>query len=95
MTYNYTQKQMIHKFQIGAGTALPGILAAKCGARVTLSDSSTLPDCLQRCQASADTNKVSDVQVLGITWGIITSQLAELPPQDIILASDCFYDSKG
>ncbi|XP_048223304.1 probable methyltransferase-like protein 23 isoform X2 [Perognathus longimembris pacificus] len=33
--------------EIGAGVSLPGILAAKCGAEVILSDSSELPHCLE------------------------------------------------
>ncbi|XP_005100169.1 methyltransferase-like protein 23 [Aplysia californica] len=80
--------------EIGAGTGLPGIVAAKCGARVTLSDSVALPQCRDRCRSSAEANGLSDVSVMGITWGFISPDLMDLPSLDLILASDCFYDTK-
>ena len=36
--------------ELGAGTALPGLLLAKLGCTVTLSDSVTLPHCVKNCQ---------------------------------------------
>ncbi|XP_062508309.1 histone-arginine methyltransferase METTL23-like isoform X2 [Corticium candelabrum] len=81
--------------ELGAGTALPGIVAAKCRARVILSDQDDPPETLGNCQKSCEMNGVSNqVQVVGITWGIISPYLLNLPPVDFILASDCFYDSK-
>jgi len=83
--------------EIGAGTALPGVVAAKCGASsVILSDCSTLTECQQRCLASVSANNLSAdvVPVVGITWGVVSTQLLELPKLDLVLASDCFYDSK-
>lgn len=36
------------------------------------------------------------VEVIGLTWGVFSPFLInKSPPYDIILASDCFYDSKG
>ncbi|XP_007632268.1 methyltransferase-like protein 23 isoform X2 [Cricetulus griseus] len=78
--------------QIGAGVSLPGILAAKCGAKVILSDNSELPHCLDICRQSCQLNHLSQVQVVGLTWGHITKDLLSLPPQDIILASDVFFE---
>ncbi|CAL1542226.1 unnamed protein product [Lymnaea stagnalis] len=80
--------------EIGAGTALPGIVAAKCGAKVILSDSTNYPLCLDICHKSAELNDVTEISVVGITWGQVTSVLVNLPKLDIVLASDCFYDSK-
>ncbi|XP_059163950.1 histone-arginine methyltransferase METTL23-like isoform X1 [Physella acuta] len=80
--------------EIGAGTALPGIVAAKCGANVILSDSNSYPQCLDICRESAQLNDVPNVAVVGITWGEVTSVLTDLPNIDVILSSDCFYDSK-
>ncbi|XP_041491848.1 methyltransferase-like protein 23 isoform X2 [Microtus oregoni] len=77
---------------IGAGVSLPGILAAKCGAEVILSDSSELPHCLEICRQSCQLNDLSYIQVVGLTWGHITKDLLSLPPQDIILASDVFFE---
>ncbi|RXG61757.1 Methyltransferase-like protein 23 [Armadillidium vulgare] len=79
--------------EIGAGTALPGIVAAKCGANVILSDSGQLPKCLRNCQASSEANGLGDtIPVIGLTWGLFTPELLNLEPIDIILGSDCFYD---
>lgn len=34
-------------------------------------------------------------RIMALSWGIFSPELLTLPPQDVILASDCFYDSKG
>jgi predicted nicotinamide N-methyase len=82
--------------ELGAGTALPGIVAAKCGARVTLSDKEDPPEPLKNCSKSCQMNGVSDqVQVVGICWGSISPIVVSLPMADYILSSDCLYDSKG
>ncbi|XP_077020057.1 histone-arginine methyltransferase METTL23 isoform X1 [Tamandua tetradactyla] len=78
--------------EIGAGVSLPGILAAKCGAKVTLSDSSELPHCLQICRQSCEMNNLPHVDIVGLTWGHVAPDLLSLPPQDIILASDVFFE---
>jgi len=73
---------------------LPGILAALCGAQVTLSDSSKLPHCLDQARKSAEANGVQDrVRVIGITWGFFLSDLIRLKGEvDLIIGSDVFYD---
>ncbi|XP_078230862.1 histone-arginine methyltransferase METTL23 isoform X2 [Callithrix jacchus] len=78
--------------EIGAGVSLPGILAAKCGAEVILSDSSELPHCLEVCRQSCHMNNLPQLQVVGLTWGHVSWDLLALPPQDIILASDVFFE---
>ncbi|XP_006145793.1 methyltransferase-like protein 23 isoform X1 [Tupaia chinensis] len=78
--------------EIGAGVSLPGILAAKCGAKVILSDSPELPHCLEICRQSCQMNHLPEVPVVGLTWGHISKDLLALPPQDIILASDVFFE---
>uniref|UniRef100_H0V2P4 Major facilitator superfamily domain containing 11 n=1 Tax=Cavia porcellus TaxID=10141 RepID=H0V2P4_CAVPO len=80
---------------IGAGVSLPGILAAKCGAEVILSDSSELPHCLEICRQSCWMNNLPQVDVIGLTWGHISQDLLAVPPQDIILASDVFFEPEG
>ncbi|XP_061233012.1 histone-arginine methyltransferase METTL23 isoform X2 [Neopsephotus bourkii] len=80
--------------EVGAGVSLPGVLAAKCGAEVTLSDSEELPQCLQSCRRSCLLNGLSQVPVLGLTWGRVSPELLSLPPVDIILGSDIFFDPK-
>ncbi|KAF2356385.1 Lysine methyltransferase, partial [Trinorchestia longiramus] len=77
--------------ELGAGTSLPGVVAAKCGASVILSDASHLPSCLRIAQLACTTNGL-DVPVVGLTWGLFTPPLLSLPPLDYVIASDCFYD---
>lgn len=58
--------------EIGAGTSLPGLLAAKLGAHVTLSDSALLPKSLQHIDRICNLNKLkpgTDILVTGLTWG--------------------------
>ncbi|XP_015511396.1 histone-arginine methyltransferase METTL23 isoform X2 [Neodiprion pinetum] len=79
--------------ELGSGTALPGIVASKCGALVTLSDSASLPKSLQHIKRSCELNGVlSQVKVVGVTWGLFLSGLFSIGPLDLILGSDCFYE---
>ncbi|XP_050775387.1 histone-arginine methyltransferase METTL23 isoform X1 [Gopherus flavomarginatus] len=78
--------------EIGAGMSLPGIVAAKCGARVILSDTEELPQCLKNCERSCRINNLLGVHIIGLTWGQISPNLLSLPQVDIILASDVFFE---
>lgn len=79
--------------EIGSGTALPGIVAAKCGAKVTLSESALLPKSLAHTQRSCQFNNLlNEVKIVGLTWGLLLNNLEQIQPVDIILGSDCFYD---
>ncbi|MFT7797706.1 methyltransferase-like protein 23 isoform X1 [Arapaima gigas] len=80
--------------ELGAGVSLPGILAAKCGADVILSDSAELPHCLANCRRSCEANELHRVPVVGITWGQVSPELLHLPALDLILGSDVFYEPK-
>ena len=75
--------------------SLPGVVAAKCGARVILSDSARLPLCLENCRRSCAANGLDGVPVMGLTWGEISPALVFLPALDIILGSDVFYEPEG
>uniref|UniRef100_T1J6Y2 Methyltransferase-like protein 23 n=1 Tax=Strigamia maritima TaxID=126957 RepID=T1J6Y2_STRMM len=81
-------------YKISAGTALPGVVAAFCGANVTLSDTTTQPNSLKICQKSCEVNDLIDVNIIGINWGIINNRTHALTDLDFILGSDCFYDPK-
>jgi len=70
-------------------------VAAKLGAKVTLSDSEDLPLCLEQAKQSCAANDIDNMEVIGITWGIYNPTILNLSPVDIILGSDCFYDTKG
>uniref|UniRef100_A0A8C4XV52 Histone-arginine methyltransferase METTL23 n=2 Tax=Falco TaxID=8952 RepID=A0A8C4XV52_FALTI len=80
--------------EVGAGVSLPGVVAAKCGAEVILSDNEELPCCLQSCRRSCLMNDLPHVPVIGLTWGRLSPQLLSLAPVDIILGSDVFFDPK-
>lgn len=85
------QKQVI---EIGAGTSLPGIVASLCGGKVTLTDREEYSECLRNCHHSCHVNGQDSIKVVGITWGQFSPNLFRLPVADIILGSDCFYDTK-
>lgn len=80
--------------ELGSGTALPGILAAKCGAFVTLSESALLPRSVDNLKRTCELNELNpgEVAVIGLTWGLFTGSVLRLKPLDLIIASDCFYD---
>lgn len=81
--------------QLGAGVSLPGVVAARCGAKVLLSDRAEAPSCLENCRRSCRANGVQDVVVLGLTWGDLSPDVLLLPKLDLILGSDVFYDPEG
>ena len=92
--------------QLGAGTAVPGLVAAKCGAHVTLSDREDTPRLLDNLRKSCDLNGLAvkeegstssnkAVRIMALSWGVFSPDFIKLEPQDVILASDCFYDTKG
>ncbi|XP_026211362.1 methyltransferase-like protein 23 isoform X3 [Anabas testudineus] len=93
--YLWTQREELRGktvLELGAGVSLPGVVAAKCGAKVILSDSTKTPLCLENCRRSCEANSLHDVVVMGIIWGEISPDLVLLPKLDIILGSDVFYE---
>uniref|UniRef100_A0A0K8V9G7 Methyltransferase-like protein 23 n=1 Tax=Bactrocera latifrons TaxID=174628 RepID=A0A0K8V9G7_BACLA len=81
--------------ELGAGTSLPGILAAKCGARVILSDSCILPKSLAHIRKSCLANNLvpgQDIEVIGLSWGLLLNSVFNIGPLDLIIGADCFYD---
>nr|CAD7201890.1 unnamed protein product [Timema douglasi]CAD7410446.1 unnamed protein product [Timema poppensis] len=83
-----------HIVELGCGTSLPGIVAAKCGAAVTLTDSASLPKSLQHAKRCCEVNNLTpnQVRVLGLTWGLFLGNIFSLGPVDLLLGSDCFYE---
>ncbi|XP_073699216.1 histone-arginine methyltransferase METTL23 isoform X1 [Garra rufa] len=88
------RSELQHKtvLELGAGVSLPGVVAAKCGSHVILSDSAELPLCLRNCKRSCDVNNLPNIAVIRLTWGQVSPELLSLPPVDIILGSDVFYE---
>ncbi|XP_021714057.1 methyltransferase-like protein 23 [Chenopodium quinoa] len=79
--------------ELGAGTSLPGLVAAKVGADVTLTDDSKRVEVLENIRSVCDLNKLS-CKVKGLTWGIWEAQIFELHPQ-ILLGADVLYDTSA
>lgn len=71
------------------------MVAARCGAKVILSDLTEAPLCLENCRRSCQANGVQDMVILGLTWGDLSPDLILLPKLDLILGSDVFYDPEG
>lgn len=60
-----------------------------------LSDSSTLPNTLQHVKRCCNANKLEpgkDIQVIGLTWGVLLKSIFNIGQLDYIIGADCFYD---
>ncbi|XP_010430502.1 PREDICTED: methyltransferase-like protein 23 [Camelina sativa] len=77
--------------ELGAGTSLPGLVAAKVGANVTLTDDATKPEVLDNMRRVCQLNKLK-CNVMGLTWGVWDAPIFDLRP-NIILGADVLYDS--
>ncbi|KAJ0406271.1 hypothetical protein P43SY_007059 [Pythium insidiosum] len=85
--------------ELGCGTALPGILAAKCGhpKKVLLSDRSDAAHVPSNVEANIALNGVQSVaSFVALDWGDLglVDHRDTLGQVDIILAADCFYQSR-
>ncbi|KAG0589515.1 hypothetical protein KC19_1G025800 [Ceratodon purpureus] len=80
--------------ELGAGTALPGIVAAKVGAIVVLTDREDQPQVFENMQKTCDLNQVS-CEMQGLTWGQWNEKSFALRhPAQIVLGADVLYASK-
>ncbi|CAM0947594.1 unnamed protein product [Alopecurus aequalis] len=77
--------------ELGAGTSLPGLVAAKVGADVTLTDIAHNTEVLNNIRQICSLNN-ANCKVLGLTWGDWDEPVFDLHP-DIILGADVLYDS--
>ncbi|KAF0934999.1 hypothetical protein E2562_029525 [Oryza meyeriana var. granulata] len=77
--------------ELGAGTSLPGLVAAKIGADVTLTDIAHNTEVLNNIRQVCDLNN-GNCTVLGLTWGEWDEPIFDLHP-DVILGADVLYDS--
>jgi predicted nicotinamide N-methyase len=71
--------------ELGAGTGVPGIVAASLGARVLQTDRNEVA--LHVCAMNAARNGVTDIDVQHAEWERLTSD----HPFDVILGSDLLY----
>ncbi|XP_013687030.1 histone-arginine methyltransferase METTL23 isoform X1 [Brassica napus] len=79
--------------QLGAGTSLPGLVAAKVGANVTLTDDSSKAEVLENMTRVCELNNLN-CNVMGLTWGVWDATIFDLRP-NIILGADVLYDSSA
>ncbi|XP_047312884.1 probable methyltransferase-like protein 23 [Impatiens glandulifera] len=77
--------------ELGAGTSLPGLVAAKVGSIVTLTDASDKLEVLENMRKVSDINKLN-CKVMGLTWGSWDEEIFSLKPK-IILGADVLYDN--
>ncbi|XP_031491846.1 uncharacterized protein LOC116258685 [Nymphaea colorata] len=77
--------------ELGAGTGLPGLTAAKLGSsRVVLTD---LPELIPGLRRNVEANELVDgVEVRPLRWGDEGDCSALGPPFDVVLMSDLLYN---
>lgn len=88
--YDFNGKTVV---ELGAGTGLPGLTAAKLGAsKVILTDIQQLIPVLQK---NVEVNELGDrMTVCLFVWGSeLPVQLSELEHVDLVLLSDVFFDA--
>lgn len=75
--------------ELGCGTGLPGLVAARLGFDVTLTDT---PDTLPIAERNARENRAA-VRVVALPWGDAAAlHAAQLPPEiDLIIGSELLY----
>ncbi|KAJ9703808.1 hypothetical protein PVL29_005186 [Vitis rotundifolia] len=79
--------------ELGAGTSLPGLVAAKLGSDVTLTDNAVRLEVLDNMRRVCDLNELK-CEVLGLTWGMWDAAVFNLKPK-IILGADVLYDTNA
>ncbi|KAG5245497.1 hypothetical protein OIU76_002380 [Salix suchowensis] len=79
--------------ELGAGTCLPGLVAAKLGLDVTLTDDSNKLEVLENMRRVCDLNQLN-CKVLGLTWGAWDESIFTLKPK-LILGADVLYDASA
>uniref|UniRef100_A0A6M2EI57 Methyltransferase-like protein 23 n=1 Tax=Populus davidiana TaxID=266767 RepID=A0A6M2EI57_9ROSI len=76
--------------ELGAGTCLPGLVAAKLGLDVTLTDDSNKLEVLDNMRRVCDLNHLN-CKVLGLTWGVWDESIFTLKPKLILGADALVY----
>ncbi|POO00806.1 Lysine methyltransferase [Trema orientale] len=79
--------------ELGAGTSLPGLVAAKLGANVTLTDDANRLEVLDNMRRVCHLNELN-CNILGLTWGVWDASVFTLSPT-ILLGADVLYDTSA
>jgi predicted nicotinamide N-methyase len=79
--------------ELGAGTALPGLVAAALGARVILTDRSDATEVLANCERCVDINGLQEqCTVMPLNWGEFSAAtIADSLRPDVLLGADVFF----
>ncbi|GMH14918.1 hypothetical protein Nepgr_016759 [Nepenthes gracilis] len=83
----------INVVELGAGTSLPGLVAAKVGADVTLTDDLKRVEVLENIRRVCDLNRLK-CEVVGLRWGVWDEHIFDLLPQ-VVLGADVLYDTNA
>lgn len=90
--------------ELGCGSGLAGIAAAKCGSKLFFTDLDYPVSVLDNCKYNCEINGVNDHSTvvsiasfyyhkIPLRWGHITKSIFDLPSIDVIIGSDLFYDT--
>lgn len=85
MSFDWKGKKVL---EIGAGLALPSILAAKLGASITVSD--YLQEAILFAQKNLALNQIFDAKFLQLDWREPKIELAA----DVLIAADVAYETR-
>ncbi|KAF8012691.1 hypothetical protein BT93_I0756 [Corymbia citriodora subsp. variegata] len=77
--------------ELGAGTSLPGLVAARLGCDVTLTDDAGRLEVLDNMKRVSQLNNLS-CKVVGLSWGVWDESIFSLFPQ-FILGADVLYET--
>ncbi|KAL8525940.1 hypothetical protein ACS0TY_015240 [Phlomoides rotata] len=88
-----TRFSRVNVVELGAGTSLPGLVAAKVGADVTLTDDLNRSEVLDNMRRVCNINNLQ-CRVMGLTWGVWDAPIFDLRP-NIIIGADVLYDTSA
>ncbi|XP_058228075.1 uncharacterized protein LOC131336306 [Rhododendron vialii] len=79
--------------ELGAGTSLPRLVAAKLSSDVTLTDDANRPEVLANMRRVSDLNNLN-CNVMGLTWSVWDDDVFSIH-HIIILGADVLYDTSA
>lgn len=79
--------------ELGAGTSLPGLVAARVGSVVTLTDDSNRVEVLDNMRRVCERNELN-CKVEGLSWGVWDEPIFSLHA-NIVLGADVLYDNSA
>jgi len=78
--------------ELGAGLALPSLVALRAGARILATD--WYPDALAFARANARGAGLGDLPTLEVDWGAPPEALHAAGPFDLVLGADVLYENR-